>query len=389
MAGSKPKLLAALALMPFLASGACRQGEQQPVHTGAGGGMELWLCVGRGQGPGENADATIGFDEAARLGVAVRRGGVLYSDFDALIIDGKRFDKDALKPMRDLPGWQRILWYKVESGRKSYMNTKKNPGWWADVAYVESLENSGRQTLRDVDVSPLLRKGVTWKGRAVGTMRYRAAVEFPGFSLSTPGATSPSKGGACPGLRRVSRQGGTGISAVDHAMSLANLPYIWGSAFLTGEGAGGKHQAELFVGADCADLVIAAWHMSGASAIPYRAVVPLLNAYGGTPFAVAVSYKKNGFYFGAPGKAITVGAGTVRPGAAVLWKFGPGGAKGHAAMLVADDGPDGVPNGVLDESDWVLHTRWDTPALARIKDTLPGIAPVAVLGPVPAAPEAP
>jgi cell wall-associated NlpC family hydrolase len=351
--------------------------------------MELWLGVGRGAGPGENADATIGFDETARLGVAVRRGGALYTDFDALVIDGKRFDRDALKPMRDLPGWERILWYKVESGRKSYMNTKKNPGWWADIAYVESLESAGRQTLRDVDVSPVLRKGVTWKGRAVGTMRYRVAVEFPGFSLSTPGVPAEAKGGTCPGVRRVSRRGGTGTPAVDHAMSLANLPYIWGSASVDAGGNGKKHQAELFVGADCADLVIAAWHMSGASAIPYRAVIPLINAYDDTPFAVAVSHSKNGFFFSAPGKAIAFGAAGVRPGAAVLWRFGPGGAKGHAAILVADDGPDGMPNGVLDESDWVFHTRWDTPALARIKDALPGIAPAAVLGPVGPGPEKP
>jgi len=347
------------------------------------GGMKLWLCLKRENRPAENADATIEFDETALLGVVVQKGGTYYTDIGGLVINGRKIEGERIKSLGALPGWESVRWYKVESGKSNYMNTEKNDGWWAEVQYVESVYAAGRETTREVDVRPLHLGGVEWNGRFVGTMRYRVSVEFPDFILSTSGKEAAGKGGVCPGARRVSRKGGTGSAAVDHVMSLANLPYIWGSAPVEGEDSPESHQAELYIGADCADLVVAAWHKAGVSAAAYTAVIPMINKCGGGPQGIKVVFAKKGFFYRKGGKPIMIGPGGIKPGAAVAWRFGKNNHKGHMAMLVEDSGPGNKANAVFDEHDLVFHAIWDTPSLVSVKDAMPGVTPVMVINPIP------
>jgi hypothetical protein len=236
------------------------------------------------------------------------------------------------------------------------------------VDYEEHLVGVDREGMRDLDVSPERLDGVALNGHHVGTMRYKVRVDMDGFSVSTPGRETLEQGGLLPGVRRVSRSGGTGEPVADSALSLANLPYIWGSAPLDG-----VHQAERHIGADCADLVVAAWRMAGLEA-DYSAVIPMIL---GRPGAEVTDVVK-GHYL-VSGSRIPV-----EPGQAVAWRFGPGNGKGHVAIVVEDSGPLGVPNGVLDAADLALHAMWSTPRLQKLGDVLP-MDPVAVI----AAPEAP
>lgn len=350
----------------------------KPEHVGRRGGMRIWLVLGTGDGPARNADATIGHDEDAVLGVVIRRSGGFYSDLAQVEIDGQRVHP---VPMDELDGWKSVWWYKVESAKVSYRNSDRNRGWWAGLEYEESLDSVGRDVVRPVDVSPLRLGGMAWDGVPVGTMRYRVAVEFRDFVLSTPGAQSVEKGGVLPDVRRVSRKGGTGVPSVDHAMSLANLPYIWGSAHVHGKSVPGSHQAEMYIGADCADLVIASWRLSGASRAGYSAVIPLIRAHSGSPFLRMIAGEDDGVLRDDAG-AIPFGESGVEPGSALLWRFGKSGRKGHAALLVEDRGKDGRPDSVLDTLDLVIHTMWDTPVLETVGEVLEGLAPVAVLSPV-------
>ena len=383
-----------IALFAFTAAGGCRQGvgqdapAQNPDEDGGPGpwsdreaGMRLWLCVQRPGHEAENRDALIGFDEDAVLGPVIEKAGVFYSDFDSLVIDGSQVDEERMRSLKELEGWDRIDWYKIESREPKYMNTKKNPGWWAAVTYDEHLAASGKRTKLEADVAPVKLGGVVWKGRNVGTMRFRVAVRFKDFTLASPGIEAAAAGGELPGVRRVSRKGGTGIPGVDHAMAMANLPYIWGSAALDGAKGAASHQAERFIGADCADFVVAAWRRAGAASLGYRAVIPLMKAFKDSAHALTIAYAKKGFYYSGPDKAVQVGPWGAVPGAALAWRFGPGHGKGHMAILVEDRGPGGKANGVLDEQDRVLHMRWSTAALAAIRDALPGVVPSLVINP--------
>ncbi|MBW2263422.1 MAG: hypothetical protein JRG91_15765 [Deltaproteobacteria bacterium] len=351
--------------------------HRMDMYVGTRGGMQVWLAVQRGDGPGRNEDATLAFDEEASLGVVVRDGQRWYSDLGEVEIDGQAVEA---RPMEELEGLRSIWWVKVEAGEASYRNSERNIGWWDAIAYVESTDSAGRQSVREVDVSPLVRGGVTWDGTAVGTMRYRVMLEFDTWLLATPGRDAAGKGGVLEGVRRVTRLGGTADPIVNHALGLSNLPYIWGSAHVLGESVPTSHQSESFIGADCADLVVAAWRMAGLDAA-YSAVVPMIGKFGSSELGTLIT-KKDKSVFYEKSKRIAVGEGGVVPGAMVAWQFGKGGRKGHAAVLVEDSGPDGKPNGYLDEHDLVLHTMWEAPVLEPISGVFSNRDPVAVINPV-------
>ena len=347
--------------------------------------MQLWLCVQRDNLPAVNRDLTIDFDDTALLGVVVLKDELYFTDLDKIEIDGKTISSDKIHRLNELPGWQKIWWMKIESREHKYINSNKNDGWWASVSYIESVESVSRESTKAVDVRPTRLRGVNYKGRHVGTMRYKVAVEFGGFFLSTPGRESAGKAGLMPNVRRVSRKGNTGNAAADMAMSLANLPYIWGSAPIYGEKNQDSHQAQLHIGADCADLVVASWRLSNASSIPYSAVLPMVTKYANTSYSKEIIGSKNEIFFGKTGKGIPIGPEGVEPGAAIMWKFVKKStkmARGHAAVFIEDNGPGGRPNDVLDEYDVVLHALWNTPSLDRIRDVLPGHTPVAVINPI-------
>ena len=344
------------------------------VYLETRGQKQIWLAVERVDGPARNEDVTLAFDEPASLGVVIRDGERWYSDLGEVEIDGKAVE---VRPVDELEGLVAIWWVKVEAGEASYRNSDRNPGWWDTIGYVESTVAAGRQSVREVDVSPVERRGVVWDGTAVGTMRYRVLAEFGDWMLATPGAEAAGKGGTLVGVRRVTRLGGTGEPVVDHALGLANLPYIWGSAHVMGESVSDSHQSESFIGADCADLVVAAWRMAGLDA-DYSAVVPMIGKFGPSELGTMIT-SKNGAVFYEKSERIAV-----VPGAMVAWRFGKGGRKGHAAVLVEDLGPDGEPNGYLDEHDLVLHTMWEPPVLEPISEVFESRDPVAVINPVPA-----
>ena len=347
--------------------------------------MKLWLCVQRKNLPAVNRNMTVEFDDTALLAVIIKKGAHYFTGLNDVEIDGKTISNDKIHRLSELPGWRKIWWMKIESREHKYINSNKNNGWWAGVNYIESVEAVNRESTQTVDVRPIRLQGVKWKDRHVGTMRYKVAVEFDDFFLSTPGRESAGKAGLLPDVRRVSRKGNTGNATADMALSLANLPYIWGSAPIHGEKKQDSHQAEIYIGADCADLVVASWRLSNASSIPYSAVLPMVTKYAKTSYSKEIIGSKNEFLFGKTGKGIPIGPEGIEPGAAIMWKFVKKNTKkprGHAAVLIEDKGPGGRPNGVLDEHDLVIHALWNTPALDRIRDVLPGHTPIAAINPI-------
>jgi hypothetical protein len=207
-------------------------------------------------------------------------------------------------------------------------------------------------------------------------MRVKVRVELESVVLSTPGAEAVGKGGVLGGVRRVTRLGGSGNAVVDAALGLSNLPYIWGSAPVGGAGDWSSHQAELFVGADCADLVVAAWRMSGLANESYTSVARLLERHAAS--SIRIADQREGVYVGTDGTPIPFGPGGVGAGSMIAWRFGTHFGKSHAALLVEDRGPTGAPNGRLDEWDLVLHALWEPPVLEPLSGVLV-VDPVAVV----------
>ncbi|MBI5502168.1 MAG: hypothetical protein HY907_18130 [Deltaproteobacteria bacterium] len=346
----------------------------KPVRIGGGADQGVWLCVQRPGADASNEDATLDFDEEARLGIVVRSGGSWYTDLPAAVVDGRAVSGPV--PLARLPGLVHIAWRLVESAEPSWRNRDRNPGWWAEMRYDElELPWDGFGVV-DVDVRPARLRGVSWRGKSVGTMRVKASVELESVVLSTPGAESAGKGGVLDGVRRVTRLGGSGNAVVDAALGLANLPYIWGSAPVGGEGDWSSHQAELFVGADCADLVVAAWRISGLENESYTSVARLLDRHQAS--SIRIAEKRAGIYFAAAGAPIPFGPGGADAGSMIAWRFGPNLGKSHAAVLVEDRGPTGAANGLLDEWDLVLHTLWEPPVLEPLSEVLV-LDPVAVV----------
>ncbi|MBN1771559.1 MAG: hypothetical protein JXB32_09875 [Deltaproteobacteria bacterium] len=346
----------------------------KPVRIGAGEDQGIWLCVERSGAEAVNADAMLGFDEQARLGLVVRFGGRWYTDLPAAVVDGRVVHDP--EPLAALPGLLRVAWYLVESAEPSWRNRDRNPEWWAAVRYDEhELPWDGRGVV-EVDVRPARLPGVSWTGKSVGTARFKAEVELGSVVLATPGAEATGKGGVPLGVRRVTRRGGSGNAVVDAALGLANLPYIWGSAPVGGEGDWSSHQAELFVGADCADLVVAAWRLSGLGNESYTSTARLLARHEAS--SIRIAGQRDGLYVGDGGAPVRFGPGGVEAGAMLVWRFGTNLGKSHAAVLVQDRGPSGAPNGLLDEADLVLHALWEPPVLEPLSEVL-AFDPVAVV----------
>ncbi len=111
-------------------------------------------------------------------------------------------------------------------------------------------------------------------------------------------------------------------------------------------------------------------------------MIPMIEKYGRSPRARVVSTTRDGLYLDADGLPIRVDAAGIPPGAAILWRFGPGGRKGHAAVLVEDSGPGGKADGLLGQDDLSLHAMWDEPRVEAISGVLPDLDPAMALPPV-------
>ena len=350
----------------------------KPEHIGEHKGMRLRL-VRRIKGErGTDRDVVLKFDEECHLAPVVEYGGQVYSPFRGLRLAGKAVPATAVRPLEELPGLRRVVWIKVEPEKRSYSNGNDKRGWWDAITYRETHWKGQANATAPADVSPLWLGGVEWEGTPVGSMRYKVALEFDGFYLSSPGRENIGRGGQLPGVLRVSRLGGAKNPSVDQALALSNLPYIWGSAEFRGSAAPSSHQAEQYIGADCADMVVAAWRKSGITNMRYSGAVPLVHALGGNKSAATIGSMEEGVYLDTRGREIVIGPEGIQPGAGVFWVY-RNGTRGHAGMLAQDSGPDGVANGILDRHDLVLHTSWAPPILQELGDIMLGMLPTLVV----------
>jgi hypothetical protein len=158
-------------------------------------------------------------------------------------------------------------------------------------------------------------------------MRLAARVHVGGATWSTPGADDAPDGMIAPRVFRYSFRAGDDF--LGWLTSYFNVPYLFGSA-----GKGARNQAERYLGADCADVLVAALRKSGR-ALDYASVTELVDA-------------------------LPRAAGRVRPGD--LYALDYVGyddlprAWDHIVALVEDRGPDGRPDGKPGPEDLVADS---------------------------------
>ncbi|MBN2209108.1 MAG: hypothetical protein JW759_07415 [Candidatus Coatesbacteria bacterium] len=181
---------------------------------------------------------------------------IYFSEAEHVELNGKRIPRARVSRWDTARyGELAIKWFKVEPTQQCLSNTE--PEWhWEKVQYAETpFHRGGWGVKADVDPTHLSPQG----GR--GTMRFMVKVVHGGSVVSSPGAGACDKTGIKDCVHRISVRGDTGIPIIDWAYSFMNQPYIWGSASPTGRDE--DHQAERYIGADCADFVVAAARRAG------------------------------------------------------------------------------------------------------------------------------
>jgi hypothetical protein len=276
-----------------------------------------------------------------------------FTEAEELILNGNQIPKDNIKRWnQEKYGSPSIKWFKVESTDAELSNSRNDyRSWdhWEEINYAETLFSSGAWKVK-ADVNPIYSEPHGGKG----TMRFKASVGCNSKNLSTPGKESKGKTGIKDNVHRISVRGNTGNETIDWAYAFMNLPYIWASNSPTKKPE--DHQSEKFIGADCADYVVAAMRKAGIK-INYGGTGAFSPKNRKTEYIVKdPAPALDGSYY-SNGKRVRIGEGGVRLGDLILYDK-------HIGILVKDKGYEGY----LDQEDMVLHTLFEPPREARIPD---------------------
>lgn len=257
---------------------------------------------------------------------------------------------------------QSVRWFAIEPRSLALDNTTPH-FHFEPVLYASSeLEACRDQPSCAVDVRPSWMPIVEGL-EGLGTMAFQVEVTLSdGTRVATPGAQAIDRGGLSRDVFRVAIR--MDDSYRGFLTELLNTPYIFGS-----DGPEGRHQADLLVGSDCADLTVYAARRSGRNA-KYTSTHSIEKQ--APELRRAVRQDSRGVFLDQAGRRIAIGAGerSVREGDLLLF---PGSR--HVGVLWEDR----APLGVLDSSDLMFHTCWAPPTVEAIGASRCASIPVRVL----------
>ncbi|MDY0004473.1 MAG: hypothetical protein RBU30_24460 [Polyangia bacterium] len=238
--------------------------------------VEAFLVAGLpGEAPADRQVSALR-GEPVSIFVVVRVGrgprALFFSDASEFVRHGRRQKGGSVRPLSPLG--RTISWWRVEphqhhlktpppnKGNQAYSNAVlfgPRHGKWLGFDTIEYHESriDGAQGPRLVVDRSLPTHPKLKVHRGLGTLRYKATVEWEGTTLTTPGAGATSAQGIRSEVLRVSFRDGDDF--VGHLTSYYNVPNVFGSA-----GPGILHQTEQFQGADCADVLVGAARRGGA-----------------------------------------------------------------------------------------------------------------------------
>lgn len=287
---------------------------------------------------------------------------IYFSDTKNININGQRIS-NADKQRWDscLYGDLSVSWFKVEPVDRYYENATLGGDWlgWDIPEYVET-----KMELTDMSIIADNLATVVPDANGLGTMRYKVEINYNGETFATAGKDAKTKDGISDDVHRISVRGDTGNNIIDWGMARMQLPFIMGSASITGKDKG--HQSENYQGADCADFVAAAARDAGYN-IPFGWSGSFIPRAGYTKSIVGedirVRYSEGIFYNEDEfeSEAIVFGEDGVKQGDIVLYNR-------HVGILAEDKGI----KGILDIDDLVLHTLFAPPVLERLATAFSG-----------------
>ncbi len=176
----------------------------------------------------------------------------------------------------------------------------------------------------------------------LGTMRLAASVTLDGKTSSTSDLDDAPDGQIADRVFRYTVRQSDDF--VGWLTSYFNVPYLFGSA-----GKGARSQAERYIGADCADVLVAALRRAGRRDLEYSSVEGLVGSMERIGGTVRL----------ADAERLRVGR-DVRPGDLLALDY-VGVAElprayDHLVAFVEDRGPDGTADGVLGPEDLVADS---------------------------------
>ncbi len=298
-----------------------------------------------------------------------------YTDAPALRVKRRRVPRRRIRPLAEWPGGApaSCAWLRVEpnqhhvdhappnEGNPAYSNAVlfgPKHGRWLGYDRLEYREtplpgatDHCRVTVHRAEPSAARLR----RHRGAGTMRYKVALSWAdGASVATPGAEANGRGGIGAAVQRVSFR--RDDSYLGHLSTYFNVPNVFASA-----GRGPGHQTDRYQGADCADVLIGAARVAGAS-VDYTAVSGLTRF--AAPVTPVLSMDTTGVRYAGgkrAGEPAELEFGRdVLPGDLVLIDYqsfdGTGRRWDHVGALGADRGTAGK----LDPADtlWHMASYW-------------------------------
>ena len=211
-------------------------------------------------------------------------------------------------------------------------------GWVLAMKSAEPAQPSARQRATNV----LL----------FGVMRLSAQISLGSDVFATPGAADAPKGQIADDVFRFTFRQGDDL--LGWLTTYFNVPYLFGSA-----GKGAKSQAERYIGADCADVLVAALRRAGNRSLEYSSVMALMEHLKRVGPTVEIRPCESAGPCQQTGTALRFGP-DVRPGDLLALDYIDVADLprpfDHIVALVADRGPAGTADGVLGPEDLVADS---------------------------------
>jgi hypothetical protein len=221
------------------------------------------------------------------------------------------------------------------------------------IEYFETPRDGSGPTLLVDEARPSDARALALRPAALqglGVMRLAATVRADGQTLLTPGADDAPDGLISERVFRYSFRRGDDF--LGWLTSYFNVPYLFGSA-----GKGKRSQAERYLGADCADVLVAALRRAGRSDLDYSSVADLVDALPQAGSTRVLPCRAGACAPLSPRLRFGV---DVQPGDLLALDYL--GADelprdwDHIVALVEDRGPGGTPDGLLGPEDLVADS---------------------------------
>lgn len=322
-------------------------------------GYRVWVYSQAGNLWPTRKNKTIEFGKKVELFAVIEKDGQLYTD-NALMIRKKE-----AKPLADLGEKLYFEWYKLEPEYHYYITKSGfqqiygySPDSDSEIArYFRRLEMNKMRFMSTyfakgskaaIDQESEANHSLKWKGQTVGTMRYQLRANIGGREICSYGKRYLESDNLAKmdKVHRISVKGDTGSDILDMGFALGNLPYYWGS----------YKQSLGYYGSDCAKFVSVAYYQAGQN-IGYKGTAQ----FNEQPHRYQITGINSKGQLVAKNQVLEYGR-DIKVGDVILRRSS---RSGHAALVGEDKNKDGI----LDVSDYILHTSWAAPHYERIANT--------------------